>query len=152
MPNTNSIAPDITAARASDHEAVVRLLDAAQLPHQDVTPPMLAHFLVVWRGRTLAGVIGLEPLGRVGLLRSLAVASEERSRGLGIALTHALERHARDLGIAELYLLTTTADRFFGKLGYGQVPRTGAPAEIRGTTEYREICAESSVLMSRRLL
>ena len=151
MPITSSAAPDITGARASDHGAIVRLLDAADLPYRDVTPAMLAHFLVVWREGELCGVIGLEPFPRVGLLRSLAVAGTERGRGLGIALTRALERHARDLGIEELYLLTTTADRFFGKLGYRQVPRGDAPAEIRGTTEFRELCAESSVLMARGL-
>lgn len=145
------VEPAITSARASDLADVVRLLDAAKLPHQDVTAALLSHYLLARRGTALIGVIGLEPLGRVGLLRSLAVADEERGRGLGIALTHALERRARDLGIADLYLLTTTADRFFGKLGYRSLPRAAAPAEIRGTTEYRELCAESSVCMVKRL-
>jgi amino-acid N-acetyltransferase len=151
MNSIPAVATDIASASASDLEDVVGLLDAAQLPHQDVTAELLAHFLLV-RGRgALIGVIGLEPLGRVGLLRSLAVASQERGRGLGIALTHALERRARGLGIEDLYLLTTTADRFFAKLGYRRVPRADAPPEIQRTTEFRELCADSSILMVRRL-
>lgn len=142
---------DIASARASDLPDVVRLLDVAKLPRQDVTAALLEHYLLVRRGVALVGVIGLEPLGRVGLLRSLAVAEDERGRGLGIALTHALERRARDLGIADLYLLTTTAERFFSKLGYRRVPRTGAPTAIQGTREYRELCADSSVCMVKRI-
>ncbi len=151
MSSEISVAPEITNASASDLKDVVGLLSAAQLPHEDVTAELVAHFLLVRRRGVLVGVIGLEPLGRVGLLRSLAVAGEAQGRGLGIALTGALERRARDRGIAELYLLTTTADRFFEKLGYRRLPRADAPAEIRGTTEYRELCAESSVLMVKRL-
>ena len=145
------VAPGIVSASASDLEDVVALLDAGKLPRGDVTADLLAHYLVARVGGALVGVIGLEPLGRVGLLRSLAVAGRQRGRGLGIALTHALERRARERGIVDLYLLTTTADGFFAKLGYRRVLRAEAPPEIQGTTEYRELCGESSVLMVRRL-
>lgn len=151
MRQLSSVDPDITTARSADLVDVQRLLDAAKLPHQDVTAAMLSNYLLARRGRVLIGVIGLEPYGSVGLLRSLAVAGEERGRGLGIALTRALERRAGDLGIKDLYLLTTTAEGFFGRLGYRRVPRTDAPPEIQGTTEFRELCAESSALMVRRL-
>ena len=123
----------ICTASSTDLPAVIELLEAARLPHRDVTAALMAHYLLAKRGNALVGVIGLEPLGEVGLLRSLAVASSERGRGLGIELTRALERHARDLGVTQLYLLTTTAENFFGKLGYGAIPRTDAPAPIRGT-------------------
>ncbi len=112
---------------------------------------MLPHFLLARDGDALVGVIGLEPYGRVGLLRSLAVAETERGRGLGIELTRALEQHARDLGVVDLYLLTTTAERFFGKLGYRVVARADVPAAIQGTTEYRDICPSSSVCMVKTL-
>ncbi len=141
----------LTAARTADLSAVVRLLDAAGLPSKDVTAAMMSHYLVARHGEALLGVIGLEPLGGVGLLRSLAVAGEQRGRGLGIALTCALERQAKDLGIADLYLLTTTAERFFAKLGYSVIPRAEAPAPIQGTTEYRELCSSTSVCMVKRL-
>ncbi len=151
MANVSAVSPDITGAGASDLADVARLLEAAKLHSRDVTAGMMSHYLLARRGRELVGVIGLEPYGRVGLLRSLAVAGEERGRGLGIALTRALEGRSRDLGIADLYLLTVTAERFFAKLGYRALARAEAPAEIRGTTEYRELCSESSILMVKRL-
>jgi N-acetylglutamate synthase-like GNAT family acetyltransferase/uncharacterized damage-inducible protein DinB len=141
----------IMPARPADLDLVKGLLREAGLPDRDVVAPLLAHFLVVRRGTGLAGVVGLEPLGRCGLLRSLAVAPAERGRGLGKELTGALERHARLLGIAQLYLLTTTAESFFATLGYRAVARERAPAAIQGTTEYRELCASTSVCMVKDL-
>ncbi len=141
----------ITAASTANLAAVVRLLDAAGLPSRDLTASMMSHFLVATRGDALLGVIGLEPLGGVGLLRSLAVAGEQRGLGIGIALTRALEGHAKELGIADLYLLTTTAEGFFSRLGYRVLPRPEAPAPIQGTTEYRELCSSTSICMVKRL-
>jgi len=141
----------IEAARASDLPAVRHLLEASALPSGDVTAARLAHYLVDGHAGALRGVIGLEPAGRVGLLRSLAVARADRGRGLGQALTAALERHARGLGIAELYLLTTTAERFFGALGYRAIPRAAAPPSLQATTEFRELCSSSAVCMVKTL-
>lgn len=141
----------IGAAAAADLPAVIHLLDASGLPHRDVTAALLAHYILAKRGEALLGVVGLEAVGTVGLLRSLAVAPSHRGRGLGVELTRALERHAWGLGIAELYLLTTTAERFFGNLGYRAIPREDAPLPIRETTEYRELCSSTSVCMVKTL-
>jgi len=146
------MATAITPAGAADLPAVLGLLDAAALPHRDVTPALLQHYLVARRAGALLGVVGLEPLGPAGLLRSLAVASEERGHGLGVELTRALERHAGGLGISRLYLLTTTAERFFTRLGYRAIPRADAPPALQQTTEFRELCSSSSVCMVRDLL
>jgi amino-acid N-acetyltransferase len=145
------MASPIASASAADLPAVKQLLRDSGLPDQDVVAPLLAHFLVARRGSALVGVVGLEALGRSGLLRSLAVAPAERGRGLGIELTQTLERRARGLGLGRLYLLTTTAESFFARLGYRAIPRETAPAEIRGTTEYRELCASTSVCMVKDL-
>jgi N-acetylglutamate synthase-like GNAT family acetyltransferase len=141
----------IGAARATDLPMVIRLLQASGLPHNDVTAALLAHYLVAGHAEALQGVIGLEPLGTVGLLRSLAVAAAHRGRGLGVELTAALERDARGLGITELYLLTTTAEPFFGALGYRTIPRGDAPPPLQETTEFRELCSSTSVCMVKTL-
>jgi amino-acid N-acetyltransferase len=141
----------IATAGAADLAAVLELLEASGLPHGDVTAALMPHYLVARRGAALLGVIGLEPLGEVALLRSLAVASSHRGRGLGVELTRSLEDHARSLGVAQLYLLTTTAERFFGRLGYRAMARGDAPPPIQGTLEYRELCSSTSVCMVKAL-
>lgn len=142
----------IGTASPSDLPEVVRLLATADLPYQDVTPALLAHYLLARDGAAPLGVVGLEPFGAVGLLRSLAVAPSARGRGLGAELTRALERRAAALGITQLYLLTTTAETFFAGLGYRAIPRGDAPPPIRGTTEFRELCATTSVCMVKTLV
>jgi N-acetylglutamate synthase-like GNAT family acetyltransferase len=92
----------IATASPADLPAVIELLKAAQLPYQDVTPALLAHYLLMKRGGVLLGAVGLEPLGTAGLLRSLVVAVPHRGSGLGVELTAALDHHARDAGITEL--------------------------------------------------
>ena len=141
----------IDVADSGDLAAVTRLLEDSALPAADVTAGKLRHFLVAKRGATLVGVIGLEPLGDVGLLRSAAVAAGDRGHGLGAELVAALEGHARGLGIRRLYLLTTTAEAFFRRLGYRLESRAGAPPAVQGTTEFRELCGSTSVCMVRDL-
>jgi amino-acid N-acetyltransferase len=145
------IEPALAPCEQSDLPVVVGLLQAAGLPHSDITPAMLAHFLLASRDGSAIGVVGLEPYGPVGLLRSLAVAPSGRGVGLGAGLTRAIERHARACGVRTVYLLTTTAERFFARLGYRAVPREEVPPAIQATTEYRELCASTSACMARTL-
>lgn len=145
------IEPVLAPCEPFDLAAVVALLREAGLPHSDVNSAMLAHFLLARRNGSAVGVVGLEPYGPVGLLRSLAVAPSERGLGLGTSLTRAIERHARACEVDTVYLLTTTAERFFGRLGYRAVRREEAPPAIQATAEYRELCASTSVCMARTL-
>ena len=133
--------------RSSDLDAAVRLLSDAGLPVDDLTADRLA--LVAEEDGELHGLIGLEHFGDVGLLRSLVVASHDRGRGLGRMLVSALESHARDCGIAELWLLTIDADTFFERLGYGVRHRDAAPDAIRATAEFAALCPADAVLMSK---
>lgn len=62
-------------------------------------------------------------------LSNLYVEAEFRGRGIGTALTRAVERKAADLGYRELYLCTWTARRFYERLGW----RVLRSFEKRGT-------------------
>jgi amino-acid N-acetyltransferase len=141
----------IGVASPGDRAAVADLLRSCGLPDQDVTAELLRDFLVARRGGELAGVVGLEPLGRDGLLRSLAVGPAFRGRGLGLALTRALEAHARRLGVERLFLLTTTVQAFFAAHGYRPVPRDGLPLAVQGTSEFRTLCPSTAVCMEKVL-
>ena len=142
---------DIDAAGPGDLPAVKELLDRSGLPSSDLTAEKLRHFLVARAGGGIVGVIGVEPLGEEGLLRSAAVAAAQRGQGLGGELVAALERRARELAIRRLYLLTTTAETFFRGRGYRRAAREEAPAAVQATTEFRELCASTSVCMVKDL-
>ncbi len=90
-------------------------------------------------------------MAKSGLLRSLAVEGAYRGRGLGRALVLEMIGHAKDSGINQLYLLTLTADRFFGKEGFERISRECMPEAIQNTMEFTSICPVSSVCMKKEI-
>ena len=111
----------------------------------------MEHFFYCADADQLSGLVGIELRGKAALLRSLVVAENNRSSGMGAQLVEHAERHARAAGAEAMYLLTTTADRFFAKRGYKVVPRESAPPEIRNTREFADICPASSTFMTKPL-
>jgi amino-acid N-acetyltransferase len=127
------------------------LLTECQLPTTDLSPENLEHFFGCGTSQTPKGVVGLEIYGKAALLRSLAVATDCRGIGCGKALVAEVERYARSRGVAELYLLTMTAERFFERLGYRRSVREDAPEAIRQTKEFSCLCPLSSAFMTKVL-
>jgi len=143
--------PTIALFHAHDEVALDTLLQAADLPTEDITPEILEHFLVAHLDKALVGCAGLEPLGEIGLLRSVAVDEAHRGTGLGKQLVAAVEEHARQEGVRTLYLLTTTAEDFFAGLGYRKLARGEAPPVIAGTAQFSSLCPSSSSFMVKRV-
>lgn len=140
---------NIAALGADELNEATALLEANGLPTMDLSPVVTMLGLRDRRG--LEGIVGLEIHGRFGLLRSLAVRRDRRGGGLGSSLVAEVERLARERGIATLYLLTTTAEEFFGRRGYMRLPRESAPPEIRSTSEFASVCPESAAFMLKAL-
>lgn len=138
-------------ALAGDEAAIKALLAACGLPCEDLTPIHLEHFWVLRDGPELAGVVGLEMYGDVGLLRSLAVAETNRGIGIAAQLTDKAEADARAQGVRALYLLTTTAADYFARRGYKRADRDAAPAALKNTAEFRSLCPDSAVCMVKEL-
>lgn len=131
--------------------AVKDLLDAAQLPIADITPEHMKHFFGAWEGSSLAGVVGMEPLGATALLRSLAITALKRGSGLGSALLAQVEKYAMEQGVRSMFLLTTTAESYFEKRGYARISREEVPEAIRNTVEFTSLCPGSAVLMVKHM-
>jgi amino-acid N-acetyltransferase len=149
LPNTEQRRIVIDRALAQDLEAICVLLDSASLPRTDVTEASLQQFLVARLDKHFVGVVGLECYGDVALLRSLAVAKEHSGFGIGKQLVAAAEKLAAEIEIKSLYLLTTTADRFFAGLGFRLLQRELAPPAIRSTSQFSSLCPATAVLMGK---
>ena len=128
-----------------------RLLAAAGLPTSDLADAKLENFFHTGPASAPSGLVGLELYGEAALLRSLVVAPSSRAGGAGTALLDHAELHARSRGVRSLFLLTTTAEEFFGQRGYARVARESAPESIRSTREFADICPASSALMVKHL-
>jgi amino-acid N-acetyltransferase len=79
----------------------------------------------------------------------VAVRPEWRSHGVGRALVTRVISDAESRGIRGLYLLTTTADRYFPTFGFRAITRHDVPADVRATAEFREACPASATVMCR---
>lgn len=132
-------------------EAVQSLLAANDLPIDDLSEVDFSHFFGFGTPQLLKGLVGIELFDNVALLRSLAVADTCRGTGLGKTLVAHIEDYAKDQGVQKLYLLTTTAQNFFAKLGYEDVARNQAPKAIRNTREFAGICPGSAAFMVKAL-
>lgn len=136
----------------SPPEAKVReLLAACNLPTSDLQAVCFEQFFGCGREDEPKGVVGLELHGNAALLRSLAVDEAMRGRGCGSRLVAEAEQYAARNGAQSLYLLTTTAEGFFRRLGYVCIDRASAPEAIRQTSQFSGLCPSSSVVMMKAL-
>lgn len=137
-------------AKPSDLVEITELLHSSGLPSEDVGCHV-ADFLVLRDSGKLFGCIGLEMYGENGLLRSLVVERSKQKIGLGQQLVSALEKYAHKNNIQRLYLLTTTAAKFFEKCGYQLVERDVVPASIKQTLSFRALCPGSAAVLLKYL-
>ena len=126
---------------------VHRLLIDSALPTADLTSQNFEHFFGCGSKQDPKGVVGLEIYGSSALLRSLVVDESNRGRGCGKSLVVEAERYALKRGVRNIYLLTTTAEKFFEGLGYKGIEREEAPEPIRATSEFSILCPSSSAFM-----
>ena len=137
--------------RGPDFNAAVTLLAALKLPVTDLTPAHCEHFFYTGAPDLPTGLVGLEIFGEVALLRSLGVAPGSQGTGDGTRLLRHAESFAHAQGVRHLYLLTTTAESFFARLGYSAVPRASAPEAIQTSREFSGLCPASSAFMGKAL-
>ncbi len=149
---TNNATSAITLRQASDEDfpAIEQLLRATKLPVDGVKESLDA-FVVAESGNDIVGVAGIERCGPYGLLRSVAVDPQMRGRGIGGALVERLIADSKDKEIPELYLLTTTAEKYFPAFGFTKIDRDATPAEVQDTSEFRDLCPSSAAVMRRAL-
>lgn len=136
---------------SSDLEAIGLLLKACGLPRSDIKPPQLKCFLSAKSGDDLVGIIGLEVLEGVALVRSLAVTAKYRGRGIGTDLLDGAETLARRLGVETLYGLTETIEPLLLQRGFRRIDRDEAPEPIQATSQFSALCPESAVLLAKHI-
>lgn len=130
-------------------DSILALLEQVHLPTADIAPGPRQRFIGARADEQVCGVVAIEPLGDIALLRSLAVAPAYRSAGLGRKLVDAALARARALGVQEIYLLTTDAAEYFSRLGFAAVAREDVPAAIRASTQFATLCPASATVMHR---
>ena len=137
-------------SQMSDLIAIKALLSQSDLPVTDIDENKIVFIVAVNDKNALIGCIGLERYGADALLRSLAVDSGHRSKGIGHELFYRLLSTSLQYGVKDLHLLTTTAEKFFASSGFSVFARDEAPVLIKATAEFSSFCPSSSVYMVMR--
>lgn len=140
----------IGPARHEDLAAILQLLERTTLPTAGVAAH-LAHALVARDASGIVASAALEIYDEGALLRSVAVDPRWQGSGLGQRITRAAIAAAEARGVPALFLLTTTADRFFPRFGFSVVTRADVPAGVRESVEFRSACPASAIVMRKTL-
>lgn len=140
----------IEPARPADLDDVLALVSAAGLPLDGLRDHLLTTF-VARDGGTVVGSAALELYADGALLRSVAVAPDHRGRGIGAELTAAAIALATARRAPALYLLTTTAERYFPKAGFEIISRADVPTGVRASIEFTSACPSTATVMRKPL-
>lgn len=138
----------IRAATPDDLDAVEEALLASDLPLNGLRDQFGDGYAVAEVNGELIGVEGIEVYGTDGLLRSAAVVSTWRGKGVGDALTRDRIEWARRRGLKSLYLLTMTAGDYWPRFGFQRADRDAAPVAMQQSPEFTDACPSTALFMA----
>ena len=133
-------------ATPDDWPTIASLLRGNHLPTEGFRESVSAA-VVACDGNDVVGIAGLEIYDDAALLRSVVISETARGRGLGRQLTRAAMELAGARQVAQVYLLTTTAETFFARLGFEIIERSSVPATVQQSVEFKGACPASAVAM-----
>ena len=135
------------AAKPADLSSIRSLLTSMDLTVAGVGQD-LDHFLVVEDAGKIIACAGLETYGFYAFLRSVAVHPYYRKRGVATSLVTRLVEQARQEGFHAVYLLTTSAEAYFRRLGFATIPREDADPSVKQSAEFAEgVCATARAMV-----
>jgi amino-acid N-acetyltransferase len=144
------VAAMIESATARDLPDIRSLLERLDLPLAGVDEH-LPTMLVAREGEEILGTAALELYADGALLRSVAIEPRRQGKQLGHQLTDAALRLAAAHGAITVFLLTTTAERFFPRFGFEPITRDEVPASVRASVEFQSACPASAIVMRKQL-
>ncbi len=159
--NTSAVAdhstPQVRPAKVADVDDLCRIVDhwareGANLPRtRDEIIAHLPCFFVIIVGDKVLGCGSLSLYSTVlAEIRSLGLDPSCERRGLGRVLVQDMIRHARALGVAEVFVLTRVPI-FFAKLGFEPVAMEALPGKVWRdclSCPRRDACDESPMRRS----
>ena len=143
----NALIVNVTTNEISNIESILKEVN---LPTEEILPH-INNFLLLKVKKMNIGTIGLEIYETIAILRSFAVRPDYQGKGVGLLLFDKVIELARNKNIAELYLLTETAEKFFKKNGFEVFPRANVPDRLKSTFEFITPRCSEAVCMILKL-
>jgi phosphoglycolate/pyridoxal phosphate phosphatase family enzyme len=142
--------PQVRQASGPDLPSIAQLLHDGGLP-AGAARERVGRTVVAEADRRVIATAAWEQLGDVALLRSVAVATDQRDVGIGMLVVAAALRQAARAGVRDVYLVTTEVEGFFTRCGFRTIPREELP---QGVASHRQIvreCPSSAPVMKLTL-
>jgi GNAT superfamily N-acetyltransferase len=158
----------IRPCRDDERETIVAIVNAAAEAYRGVIPadrwrepymPLgeleeeIAAGVVFWgfeQGGELRGVMGIQPVRDVALIRHAYVAPEAQGRGIGgVLLRHLVERSDRPM-LVGTWAAAEWAIRFYERHGFQLVPRERTADVLRAYWTIPEEQVATSVVLTER--
>jgi len=140
----------IESASERDLPGIRALLERLHLPLAGLDQH-LTTMLVAKDGEQIVGTAAVELYADGALLRSVAVEPRRQGKRLGHQLTGAALQLAATHGTNTVFLLTTTAERFFPRFGFERIDREQVPPSVRASVEFQSACPASAIVMRKQL-
>lgn len=137
---------EIVAAQAADLDEIKRFLVANQLPVAGVDDHWQA-FVIARDGGEIVACGGAELYGDAALLRSIAVRADRRNNAIGDRIVQRILELIARRGVRNVFLLTTTAERYFEKRGFVKVDRSAVVPQLHASREFQDACPASAACM-----
>jgi amino-acid N-acetyltransferase len=139
---------ELRSVTKEDLTSIEQLLQDNHLPDRDIYENSILLFIASIASKDI-GVGGLELYENICLLRSLVIRDAFRGKGYGKELTNKLIDRAKDKGVKEVYLLTTTAADFFRKIEFKKIDRDRVPLAIKNTSQFSSLCPASAICLRK---
>jgi len=135
---------------SSEINSVKKLLQSVELPDSDLEASPI-HFFGIKEKNEIIATGALEIYGKNAVLRSVAIKPNLQKSGFGKQIVDFLEQKAGELGVENLFLLTTTAESFFRKLNYQPIQREMCPEGIKSSAQFKDICPSTASCLFKNL-
>ena len=142
--------PQVRQASGPDLPSIAQLLHDGGLP-AGAARERVGRTVVAEADRRVIATAAWEQLGEDALLRSVAVATDERSAGIGMLVVAAALRQAARAGIRHDYLVTTDAEAFFARCGFRAIPREDLPSAVASHRQITRECPSTAPVMNLSL-
>ena len=140
----------IGPAEKSDLAAVRQLLEAQQLPLDDVETH-LPTMVVARDGSQVVGAAAVELYADGALLRSVVVSPLAQGQGLGHRLTEAALNIAKSRGMKRHFSSRPPPSGSFPGWGSSRSRVQDVPESVQASVEFQSACPASATVMRKRL-
>ena len=120
----------------TDLRYVIALLGRCGLPTADVAD-IIESFYLAFDADRIIGCAAAEQHGHSILIRSVAVDSAYRCRGIASRLFEALLMRARGTAVRNAYLMSSSAQAFFARWGFSLLPADKVPSDVRASAAFK---------------